>query len=64
MTDALTAKRLEINGIVQGVGFRPFIYQRTARIWESQHFRDFIKSFSRGIIYGSANYFHAQMTLD
>ena len=27
MTDALTAKRLEINGIVQGVGFRPFIYQ-------------------------------------
>ncbi len=27
MTDALTANRLEINGIVQGVGFRPFIYQ-------------------------------------
>ncbi|MFO7714753.1 carbamoyltransferase HypF [Desulfosarcina sp.] len=27
MTDAFTAKRLEINGIVQGVGFRPFIYQ-------------------------------------
>ncbi|MBC2709844.1 MAG: carbamoyltransferase HypF [Desulfosarcina sp.] len=27
MTDATSAKRLEINGIVQGVGFRPFIYQ-------------------------------------
>ena len=27
MTDARTAYRLEINGIVQGVGFRPFIYQ-------------------------------------
>lgn len=27
MTDAITAKRLEVNGIVQGVGFRPFIYQ-------------------------------------
>jgi hydrogenase maturation protein HypF len=27
MTEAFTAKRLEINGIVQGVGFRPFIYQ-------------------------------------
>jgi hydrogenase maturation protein HypF len=27
MREALTAKRLEINGIVQGVGFRPFIYQ-------------------------------------
>ncbi|BBO69560.1 carbamoyltransferase HypF [Desulfosarcina alkanivorans] len=27
MTEALTSKRLEINGIVQGVGFRPFIYQ-------------------------------------
>ena len=27
MTNAITAKRLEINGIVQGVGFRPFIYQ-------------------------------------
>ncbi|WP_319406201.1 carbamoyltransferase HypF [uncultured Desulfosarcina sp.] len=27
MTDALTANRLEINGIVQGVGFRPFVYQ-------------------------------------
>jgi hydrogenase maturation factor HypF (carbamoyltransferase family) len=27
MTDARTANRLEINGIVQGVGFRPFIYQ-------------------------------------
>ena len=27
MTEAHTAKRLEINGIVQGVGFRPFIYQ-------------------------------------
>jgi hydrogenase maturation protein HypF len=27
MTDALSANRLEINGIVQGVGFRPFIYQ-------------------------------------
>jgi hydrogenase maturation protein HypF len=27
MTEAFTAKRLEINGIVQGVGFRPFVYQ-------------------------------------
>lgn len=27
MTNALSANRLEINGIVQGVGFRPFIYQ-------------------------------------
>ncbi|MGA6927590.1 MAG: carbamoyltransferase HypF [Desulfosarcina sp.] len=27
MTDAIAAKRLEVNGIVQGVGFRPFIYQ-------------------------------------
>jgi hydrogenase maturation protein HypF len=27
MKDATSAKRLEINGIVQGVGFRPFIYQ-------------------------------------
>jgi hydrogenase maturation protein HypF len=27
MTDAPTATRLEINGIVQGVGFRPFIHQ-------------------------------------
>ncbi len=27
MTDELSANRLEINGIVQGVGFRPFIYQ-------------------------------------
>jgi len=27
MTAATSAKRLEINGIVQGVGFRPFIYQ-------------------------------------
>jgi hydrogenase maturation protein HypF len=27
MTNELTAMRLEINGIVQGVGFRPFIYQ-------------------------------------
>ncbi len=27
MTNATSAKRLEINGIVQGVGFRPFIYQ-------------------------------------
>lgn len=27
MTDATAAKRLDINGIVQGVGFRPFIYQ-------------------------------------
>ncbi len=23
----ITAKRIEINGIVQGVGFRPFVYQ-------------------------------------
>ena len=27
MADDIEAKRLEINGIVQGVGFRPFIYQ-------------------------------------
>ena len=27
MADEIEAKRLEINGIVQGVGFRPFIYQ-------------------------------------
>ena len=27
MTDATSAKRLKINGIVQGVGFRPFIYK-------------------------------------
>ena len=27
MTNELTATRLEINGVVQGVGFRPFIYQ-------------------------------------
>ncbi len=31
MTDATSAKRLEINGIVQGVGFRPFIYQLANR---------------------------------
>jgi hydrogenase maturation protein HypF len=27
MNDSCTAKRLEINGIVQGVGFRPFLFQ-------------------------------------
>ena len=27
MTDPIEAKRLQINGIVQGVGFRPFVYQ-------------------------------------
>ena len=27
MTEECVAKRLEINGIVQGVGFRPFVYQ-------------------------------------
>ena len=31
MADAIEAKRLEINGIVQGVGFRPFIYQLANR---------------------------------
>jgi hydrogenase maturation protein HypF len=31
MVDAIEAKRLEINGIVQGVGFRPFIYQLAKR---------------------------------
>ena len=31
MTAATSAKRLEINGIVQGVGFRPFIYQLANR---------------------------------
>ncbi|HSO20536.1 MAG TPA: carbamoyltransferase HypF, partial [Desulfosarcina sp.] len=31
MTDETSAKRLEINGIVQGVGFRPFIYQLANR---------------------------------
>ena len=31
MTDAPTATRLTINGIVQGVGFRPFIYQLARR---------------------------------
>jgi len=27
MTDNLVAKRLKVNGIVQGVGFRPFVFQ-------------------------------------
>ena len=27
MTEACVARRVEINGIVQGVGFRPFVYQ-------------------------------------
>jgi hydrogenase maturation protein HypF len=27
MTDALTARRVQVRGIVQGVGFRPFIFQ-------------------------------------
>ena len=31
MTDARTATRLTINGIVQGVGFRPFVYQLARR---------------------------------
>jgi hydrogenase maturation protein HypF len=31
MTEAPQAMRLEINGIVQGVGFRPFIYQLASR---------------------------------
>ncbi len=31
MKDSCTAKRLEINGIVQGVGFRPFLFQLAAK---------------------------------
>ncbi len=31
MTDESIAKRLEINGIVQGVGFRPFVFQLATR---------------------------------
>ena len=27
MTDNYVAKRLKVNGIVQGVGFRPFVFQ-------------------------------------
>ena len=27
MTDSCVAKRLKVNGIVQGVGFRPFVFQ-------------------------------------
>jgi hydrogenase maturation protein HypF len=27
MTDNFVAKRLKVNGIVQGVGFRPFVFQ-------------------------------------
>lgn len=31
MTEAREAKRLQVNGIVQGVGFRPFVYQLATR---------------------------------
>jgi hydrogenase maturation protein HypF len=31
MTDNCVAKRLNVNGIVQGVGFRPFVFQLAAR---------------------------------
>ncbi len=31
MTDNYIAKKLEVNGIVQGVGFRPFVYQLANR---------------------------------
>ena len=31
MSNNTIAKRLEVNGIVQGVGFRPFVYQLADR---------------------------------
>ncbi|MCK7511223.1 MAG: acylphosphatase [Desulfobacterales bacterium] len=31
MAQDVEARRLQVNGIVQGVGFRPFVYQLAAR---------------------------------
>ncbi|RPI20556.1 MAG: hypothetical protein EHM70_26345, partial [Chloroflexota bacterium] len=31
MAQDVEARRLQINGIVQGVGFRPFVYQLAVR---------------------------------
>jgi len=31
MTTTLSAKRIHITGVVQGVGFRPFVYGLAAR---------------------------------
>ena len=39
-------KYIEVNGLVQGVGFRPFVY----RIALENHLRGFIKNSSVGVI--------------